>query len=73
MLRQFEAAQSAKGPVRDHRPLCLNLDDHIRVCTVVKAKKSNYRSLPGVVTHEKDGEMANLAVMQPLDTYRFCI
>ena len=51
VIRQFEAAKVAKGPVRDHRPLCLNLDDHIRVCSVVKAKASNYRSFPGVVTH----------------------
>ncbi|KAL0043430.1 hypothetical protein WJX79_004501 [Trebouxia sp. C0005] len=52
VLRQFEAARHAGGPVRDHRPLCLNLDDHIRVCSVVKGKGNNFRSLPGVVTHE---------------------
>lgn len=51
VIGQFEAAKVAKGPVRDHRPLCLNLDDHIRVCSVVKAKACNYRSFPGVVTH----------------------
>lgn len=51
VIRQLEAAKVAQGPVRDHRPLCLNLDDHIRVCSVVKAKKSNYRSLAGVVSH----------------------
>jgi len=55
VLQQFEAARHAEGPVRDHRPLCLNLDDHIRVCSVVKGKGNNFRSLPGVVTHE-DGE-----------------
>ena len=47
----FEAARKATGPVRDHRPLCLNLDDHIRVSSVKKAKGSNFRSLPGVVTN----------------------
>lgn len=51
VIGQFEAAKVAKGPVRDHRALCLNLDDHMRVCFVVKAKASNYRSFPGVVTH----------------------
>jgi len=56
VLRQFEAARHAGGPVRDHRPLCLNLDDHIRVCSVVKGKGNNFRSLPGVVTHE-DGQL----------------
>ena len=56
VLRQFEAAKHAGGPVRDHRPLCLNLDDHIRVCSVVKGKGNNFRSLPGVVTHE-DGQL----------------
>ena len=56
VLRQFEAARHAGGPVRDHRPLCLNLDDHIRVCSVVKGKGNNFRSLPGVITHE-DGQL----------------
>lgn len=51
VIGKFEAAKVAKGPVRDHRPLCLNLDDHMRVCSVVKTKASNYRSFPGVVTH----------------------
>lgn len=55
MIRQFEAAKGAKGPVRDHRALCLNLDDHTRVCSVVKAKASNYRSFPGVITHGGTG------------------
>lgn len=51
MLKQFEAAREAKGPVRDHRPLCINLDDHTRVCHIQKAKRANFRSLQGVVTH----------------------
>ena len=55
VLEMFEAARKASGPVRDHRPLCLNLDDHIRVSSVKKAKGSNFRSLPGVVTNS-DGE-----------------
>lgn len=65
VLRQFEAARHADGPVRDHRPLCLNLDDHIRVCSVVKGKGNNFRSLPGVVTHE-DGQLM-------CSTYCLCI
>ena len=56
VLQEFEVARRASGPVRDHRPLCLNLDDHMRVCHVVKAKKSNFRCFPGVVTHA-DGEL----------------
>ncbi|KAL3146940.1 hypothetical protein ABBQ38_014910 [Trebouxia sp. C0009 RCD-2024] len=56
VIRQFEAAKGAKGPVRDHRALCLNLDDHTRVCSVVKAKASNYRSFPGVITHGGTGK-----------------
>lgn len=55
VIKQFEAAKVANGPVRDHRALCLNLDDHTRVCSVVKAKASNYRSFPGVITHAGTG------------------
>ena len=59
VLEMFEAARKATGPVRDHRPLCLNLDDHIRVSSVKKAKGSNFRSLPGVVTNS-DGEQIGM-------------
>lgn len=55
VMEQFQAAREAKGPVRDQRPLCLNLDDHTRVCSIPKAKRANFRQLPGVVTHP-DGE-----------------
>ena len=51
VLEKLDEAQEATGPIRDHRPLCLNLDDHTRVCHIKKAKGHNFRSLPGVVSH----------------------
>ena len=47
-------ADAAEGPVRDHRPLCLNHDDYLRCAAVPKEKNANYRSLPGLVTNRTD-------------------
>ena len=64
VLEMLDEAQEAKGPIRDHRPLCLNLDDHTRVCRVKKAKGHNFRSLPGVVSHP-DGALESWLLRQP--------
>ena len=51
-----DEAKSARGPVRDHRPLTLNHDDYLRSAAVPKQKGANYRNHEGVVVNpRKDG------------------
>ncbi|KAK9823255.1 hypothetical protein WJX72_001381 [[Myrmecia] bisecta] len=38
-------------PLRDHRSLCLNLDDQIRCERIPRESNANFRQLPGVITH----------------------
>ena len=51
-MQSLETAQAAslKSPLRDHRSLCFQLDDHLRICQIPKRKGANFRDLPGVTT-----------------------
>ncbi len=51
VLKEAEHAEKAVGPLRDHRSLCLNFDDHLRCCSVPSKKDANFREMPGVITH----------------------
>ena len=53
-MKEAQVAEKSRGPLRDHRCLCLNLDDYLRCCHVPSKKDANFRDMPGVLTH-KDG------------------
>jgi hypothetical protein len=54
-LDEYFAAGEERGELTDHRPLCCNTDDYLRLAgvppRVSAADESSWRSLKGVVTH----------------------
>jgi hypothetical protein len=60
-----ERGLTATGPLRDHRPLCLNFDDYLRCCSVPKRKDANFRDLPGVITHADGGCALSFGTQNP--------